>query len=287
MSIREQGGTATVGTADGPAPGAAPWRGSGAALEPAPARAETGGLAPPADRAPRPDGRREAARPRSGHRASSPEAERRARIVSRERVVLGGALLASVGIHMAIFAWSPDFQGANLETSSTALQTIQLPPDVKIPPPPQAIARPATPKVAATNVSPELTIAPTDFESNPTSSLAPPPPSVTSRPSDRPTFIPYDVPPKLLNRDEIERLVVKNYPKELRSVGIGGAVVVWAYVDAQGGVVKALVKDSSGYPNMDQAALKVVEAMRFKPALNRDTPIAVWISQKVSMTVRR
>jgi protein TonB len=215
------------------------------------------------------------------------EETRYARLASRERLLLAVGLLASVGVHAFLFAWSPSFHTADLSTSSTALQTIQLPPDVKIPPPPQAIARPATPKVAATDVSPELTIAPTTLEANPASTLAPPPPAVRSRPEDRPTFIPYDVAPELLNRDEIERLILRNYPRALRDVGIGGTVILWAYVDTKGHVVKSLVKTSSGYPSIDEAALGVVHVMRFKPAINRDQPIAVWISQKVSMTVQR
>jgi len=208
-------------------------------------------------------------------------------MVSQQRIVLGVALLASVGIHTAIFSWSPSFQTENLSTTSRALQTIQLPPDVKIPPPPQSIARPATPKVAATDVSPELTIAPTTLEANPASALPPPPPAVGQNPADRPTFIPFDVPPKLLNRGEIERLLVRLYPPSLRDVGIGGAVIVWAYVDVKGNVLKTFIKDSSGYPSMDEAAAQVVQQMHFKAAINRDQPIAVWISQKVTMSVKR
>ncbi|HKK08833.1 MAG TPA: energy transducer TonB, partial [Gemmatimonadota bacterium] len=186
-----------------------------------------------------------------------------------------------------LFAWSPSFRAAELGTSNEAIRTIELPPDVKIPPPPQAVARPATPKVAETDVSPELTIAPTTMEANPASALPPPPPNVKAAPEDRPTFIPYDVAPRLTNRDEIERLVIRYYPPDLRSAAIGGSVIVWAYVDARGTVTRTLVKTTSGYPSMDAAALKVVDAMRFEPALNRDTPIGVWISQKVSMSVRR
>lgn len=215
-------------------------------------------------------------------------AERRgARLRARERTLLAAGIVASVGVHFALFAWSPSFHTEQLGTANRAIQTIQLPPDIKIPPPPQAVARPATPKVATADVSPELTIAPTTMEANPASALPPPPPNVKARPEDRPTFIPYDVAPELLNRDQIETLLVRYYPPDLRSASIGGSVIVWAYVNAQGKVTRALVKTTSGYPSMDAAALRVVNEMRFKPAQNRDRPIGVWISQKVSMSVRR
>lgn len=231
--------------------------------------------------------RREGTPVREAGDLAAAQTRRGRRLRSRERTLLAIGLTASVGLHFALFAWSPSFQTASLGTTNEAIQTIELPPDVKIPPPPQAVARPATPKVAETDVSPELTIAPTTMEANPASALPPPPPSVKARPEDRPTFIPYDVAPKLLNRDEIEKLLVRYYPPDLRSAAIGGSIIVWAYVDAQGAVTRTLVKDSSGYPSMDAAALKVVDAMQFKPALNRDAPIGVWISQKVSMSVRK
>jgi len=204
----------------------------------------------------------------------------------RERRLLGVGLLASVAVHFGLFVWTPSFRTADLRTSNEAMESIQLPPDVKIPPPPRAVARPATPRVAEADVSPELTIAPTTLESNPASALPPPPPSAKMNPEDRPTFIPYDVAPRLLNRDEVEKLVVRYYPPALRSAGIGGTVLVWAYVDESGRVTRTLVKASSGYQDMDAAAMRVVDAMQFKPALNRDSRIGVWISQNISMAVQ-
>lgn len=250
-------------------------------------RAGTAVLEPPVAAPARPEPRE---RPHAEARPAPPglalETDRREKLVSRQRMVLGAALLVSVGIHMAVFSWSPSFRAQNMATSSRALQTIQLPPDVKIPPPPQAIARPATPKVAATDVSPALTIAPTTMEANPAAALPPPPPAANANVADRPTFIPFDVPPKLLNRAMVQKLLEQLYPAALRDAGIGGAVVVWAYVDTKGVVEKTFIKDSSGYPAMDAAAAKVVRDMRFKPAVARDQPIAVWISQSVTLSVK-
>ncbi|HKK27202.1 MAG TPA: energy transducer TonB [Gemmatimonadota bacterium] len=232
------------------------------------------------------DRTRQKASERSARSTSAAESRRHERIRNQERTLLGIGLVASVAVHFGLFVWTPSFHTADLGTSNEAMESIQLPPDVKIPPPPKAVARPATPRVAEAEVSPELTIAPTTLEANPASALPPPPPGAKMNPEDRPTFIPYDVAPRLLNRGEIEKLVVRYYPPALRAAGIGGTVLVWAYVDENGNVTRTLVKASSGYQDMDAAAMRVVDAMRFKPALNRDARIGVWISQKISMNVQ-
>lgn len=234
-----------------------------------------------------PGDRAQESAPGTGARSAySAESQRHDRMRRQERMLLGIGLMASVAVHFGLFVWTPSFRTADLGTSNEAMESIQLPPDVKIPPPPKAVARPATPKVAEADVSPELTIAPTTLEANPASALPPPPPGAKMNPSDRPTFIPYDVGPQLLNRGEIEKLVVRYYPPALRAAGIGGTVLVWAYVDETGKVTRTLVKASSGYQDMDAAAMRVVDAMNFKPALNRDARIGVWISQKISMNVQ-
>lgn len=229
--------------------------------------------------------REEASRPRAPT-AFAVEARRHELMRDKERMLLGLGLVASVAVHFGVFVWTPSFHTTDLGTSNEALESVQLPPDVKIPPPPRAVARPATPRVAEVDVSPELTMARTTLEANPASELPPPPPAANMSPDARPTFIPYDVGPRLLNRDEVQNLVRRNYPPSLRAAGIGGAVLVWAFVDANGRVTRTLVKSSSGYQDMDAAAMRVVQAMRFQPALNRDTRVGVWIAQKISMAVQ-
>ena len=192
-------------------------------------------------------------------------------------------VLAAVGLHVGLFVLVQPFQAADFGTNADELTAITLPPEVRIPPPPEQIARPATPKVASVEVSEDVTIAPTTFETNPVENLPPPPSGGT--PADRPSFIPYDTPPSLKNRAQVTQLLQRYYPRTLKDAGIGGRVELWLYVDEQGRVEKSEVKTSGGNALLDEAAQRVAAEMKFSPAKNRDKVTAVWVSQWVKFEV--
>jgi TonB family protein len=185
--------------------------------------------------------------------------------------------------HVAVFEVFPKMEAENLTATVTALEMIELPPQVVIPPPPEHVARPATPKVAAVEMDEDVTIAPTTFASNPVENLAPPKTNVD--PSDRPSFIPYTVAPALRNEEEVLSYLTRAYPSILKSAGIGGAVVLWMYIDEQGHVQRTVVAESSGFEQLDAAAEKVAAKMRWSPAMNRDKKTAVWLSQAIEFSV--
>lgn len=195
-----------------------------------------------------------------------------------------GGLIAAVLLHFGLFVVVRPFQAADLGTGADEVAVIELPPEVEIPPPPQQIARPATPRVAEVELDEDITIAPTTFETNPVENL-PPPPEAGS-PADRPSFIPYDTPPRLRNGGEIQRLLQRLYPQSLRSAGIGGTVVLWIYVNEEGRVEKSVVKETSGHGALDSAARQVAANMIFEPAMNRDRKTDVWVSQNIRFEVR-
>ncbi len=196
---------------------------------------------------------------------------------SRSRLALG--LIVAVTAHVGLFEAFPRMHGAALPTAEALLVAIELPPEVQIPPPPEQIVRPATPKVAAVEVAEDITIAPTTFESNPVKNLPPPP--KTKTPESRPTFIPYTVGPKLKNATEVLAVLERVYPTRLREARIGGRVLLWLYVDASGRVQRTVLGESSGREALDEAAQKVAVKMLFSPALNRDQKTDVWIAQAV------
>src|SRR5690606_19960648 len=114
--------------------------------------------------------------------------------------------------HLALFAIFPELSSADVSISNEALEAIDIPDDIRIPPPPEAIARPATPVVSAADISVDITIAPTTFDANPIENL-PPPPSSSSGDVDlsrAPVFTPMTVRPELLNRDHVQRVLVRN-----------------------------------------------------------------------------
>ena len=90
-------------------------------------------------------------------------------------------------------------------------------------------------------------------------------------------FTPMSQQPRLLNRDSVKAAVANAYPAAMRDAGIGGTVTTWMLLNDAGKVVKFQVQKSSGYPMLDQAALKVVPSMRFSAAELQGRPIAVWI----------
>ncbi len=194
-------------------------------------------------------------------------------------------LILAVAVHFAFFTLFPRLHAADLTGIGGEIEALNLPPEVRIPPPPQQIARPATPRVAAAEVSEDVTIAPTTFEANPAENLPPPPRVATASPDDRPTFIPFDTPPRLLNPDEIRTALARLYPDRLREAGVEGSVVLWIYVDSTGSVRKSHVQTGSGYDAMDRVAQEIVERMRFAPAKNRDKTTPVWVAQRIAFEV--
>jgi protein TonB len=193
-------------------------------------------------------------------------------------------LLVAVTLHFGLFVLVRPFEAADLGVVVDEIEAVALPPEVKIPPPPEQIARPATPRVASVDISEDITIAETTFESFTTDNALPPPPE-TGSPADRPSFIAYDTPPVMLNGGEIQQILQREYPRTLKDAGIGGRVELWLYVTEGGAVENFEVKTSSGNGLLDEAAGKVVQQMRFTPAKNRDKVTAVWVSQWVTFQV--
>lgn len=71
-----------------------------------------------------------------------------------------------------------------------------------------------------------------------------------------------EVPPQLTYR------AMPAYPENLRQQNITGTVGISFVVGADGSVTSATVDSSSGYPEMDAAALQAVYQYTFSPALN-------------------
>jgi len=205
------------------------------------------------------------------------------------RAVFWGSLIVATGIHFAVFRFWPSMTAENVSFTSEELTAITLPPEIEIPPAPQAIRRPAVPVIAPGVVDEDITIAPTTFESNPVSEL-PAPPSIKEMTrtelAEAPTFTPYTVRPEIRNRAEVTQALEREYPPLMRDAGIGGTVLVWIFIDEEGAVVNTLVHTTSGYVALDAAALKVADVIRFSPALNRDKRVPVWISLPITFQTR-
>jgi len=197
------------------------------------------------------------------------------------------SMIVATVAHFAVFAFWPELTAEDYSYTSEELTAIELPPEIEIPPPPEAIRRPATPVIATADIDEDITIAPTTFEDNPVEDLPPPPTETTTTDiAAAPTFTPFTVRPDIKNRDAVARAMEREYPPLLRDAGIGGTVNVWFFINESGEVQRTLVNESSGHKALDDAAIKVADIIEFTPALNRDKRVPVWISLPITFTTR-
>ncbi len=196
-----------------------------------------------------------------------------------------GSMIAATVVHFLAFQFWPTLTADDTSFSSDELETIELPPEIEIPPPPERIARPATPVIATTEIDEDITIAPTTFEDNPVNNLPPPP---TDRPINiaaAPVFTPMTVKPEIKNRSEVIRAMTRAYPPILRDAGIGGRTLVWFFISEEGRVLDKRIATSSGHEQLDNAALEVAGIYEFTPALNRDKVVKVWVQIPITFEV--
>ncbi|MEQ1857575.1 MAG: TonB family protein [Longimicrobiales bacterium] len=100
-----------------------------------------------------------------------------------------------------------------------------------------------------------------------------------------PTFTPFTVAPYLKNGPAVARTLSREYPPTLRNAGIGAQVLLWLFIDERGRVQQTVVKTSSGFEQLDAAAMRVALTMEFSPALNRDRNVPVWVAVPVDFKV--
>jgi protein TonB len=72
-----------------------------------------------------------------------------------------------------------------------------------------------------------------------------------------------------------------HYPKLSIERDEEGTVLVRALVDASGAPQRIVVFKSSGYPLLDEAALKAVQGWRFEPMLRDGRAVAAWVQVPV------
>ncbi len=187
-----------------------------------------------------------------------------------------------VGFLVVILYGFPRFLGeesAAIERIDEVVETIDIPPtqQLEIPPPP---ARPSIPVESEDDIAEDITIEETELESFDWD--APPPP-----PDEGPTirFIPYDEAPVPIGGYLAIQKNVR-YPEMAQQAGIEGSVIVQAFVDAKGRVTETVIL--KGIPNtgLNEAAAEAIRRTRFRPAKQRDRPVAVWISIPVNFKLK-
>lgn len=206
--------------------------------------------------------------------------------------LLWGSVAVSAAAHYVVlstgsFGGLPDYS----IRSTPEMAQVEVRQEYELPPPPREFQRPAVPVISASaDIDPDITIAEVTFEENPVELLPPPPTAEVEGTSleEAPAFTPYEVKPELNNADEMRRLLEQNYPAVFRNAGIGGRVILWVFIDAQGEVRNTRVVTSSGYPELDAVAQGLLrDRARFSPAYNRDQRVPVWIQIPVDFETRK
>lgn len=206
------------------------------------------------------------------------------RLKERFGDVLAYSLVGATVAHFLVFQMWPEMSVPDWRKPTADELTVLDMPTVDVPEPPRPMARPVPPMIGA-DVEPTATIPQLDWEGARELPPPPPPPRETGV-GERVPFVVYDVVPRLTNPDDFRRALERVYPASLRDAGIGGRVRLQVYVDASGQALDARIGEGSGYEAFDRAALSLVSAMRFSPAMNRDRPVAVWIELPIDFRTR-
>ena len=71
--------------------------------------------------------------------------------------------LAALAVHGLLIFFLVTPRGEGFEARAEEIEVIDIPPEIKIPPPPEEIARPATPVIAEEPIEEDITIAETEI----------------------------------------------------------------------------------------------------------------------------
>jgi periplasmic protein TonB len=166
---------------------------------------------------------------------------------------------------------------AEVATIDLVVEDIPRTEQVDRPPPP---ARPVVPIPTEDEDVPEdLTIENSEIDF---AELPPPPPPPKKSDDEGYTFIAYDSAPEPIG-GFASMLKHIQYPAVAKRAGVECNVIVGVLIDEKGNCVKTvMLKDSGAELGFEEAAQNAVRKMKWKPALQRDQPIKVWVSVPVS-----
>ncbi len=99
-------------------------------------------------------------------------------------------------------------------------------------------------------------------------------------------FVSYDKAPEPIGGFAAIQRALK-YPQNAREAGWEGRAVINVLVNKEGEAADTKVLQSSGHPSLDEAAIEAIKSTKWRPALQRETPVAVWVAIPVNFQVRR
>lgn len=73
-------------------------------------------------------------------------------------------------------------------------------------------------------------------------------------------------------------VVPAKYPRKSRENGEEGKVMLRVLVNASGWTDQVKIQKTSGFPELDKAAVQAAESWRYQPAKRDGKPIAMWVN---------
>jgi TonB family protein len=194
------------------------------------------------------------------------------------------SLVAATALHVLLLSLWPTMSAASWGAAVGPTTQVVRVATTTLPSAPTTIPVPAAPVISAT-APPEATLDLPTWKD--VVELPPPlaPKAAASEAADNTWTGPVTVQPSVANFEALRSALERAYPSILRAAGIGGTVGLLVRIDTHGRVLEAKIERSSGYHALDDAALSVSGMLRFHPALNRDTPVSVWVRIPVTFQV--
>jgi len=179
------------------------------------------------------------------------------------------AIISLVG-HIIFIIATPSFSGEVAVREEAAMEALELPPEVVIPPPPKALSKPSVPIAAQEEVSEYITI---DETTPPPPDLIPEVPVQDEVKEEVQEFLMVaEVMPKVKSMPPRPEM-----PSYIARARVDVTTKIEFFVTKNGDVdpQRTKIAVSSGYPDLDQIAVEWAKQMKFHPALNRGEPVAV------------
>ena len=190
------------------------------------------------------------------------------------------SLIISLALLIVAFKFFPHIKPEEKIATNTQelfnVEDVQQTKQENRPPPPP---KPPIPIEAPTdNVLNDIDISSTELDVN-ANVGAPPPPKQEKKEEEPQYFVAVEQMPEPIGGiADIQAKIV--YPEIAKRAGVEGRVYINAFVDEHGNVTKAIVLKGIG-AGCDEAALKAVEATKFKPGRQRGKAVKVQVSVPV------
>ncbi len=194
------------------------------------------------------------------------------------------ALLVLIGAFKFNISGNDDFNIVMPEQELVQMEEIQQTTQIEKPPPPPKPPVPVEVPDDEILEDDDLDLDVSLDIDEPLADLPPPPPPADDEPAEPEIFVIVEDMPELIGG--LEGLQKKiNYPPFAKKAGVEGRVFVQFVVDEGGNVRDAVVLRGIG-AGCDEEALKAVNSAKFKPGMQRGTPVKVKMSLPITFKLK-